>query len=64
MDEVGGAVVHLEGLPMNVSVDMSIAFLSKAKLGVSLLMFFQIFTSDCLLLNSYDLLKTYRKGET
>ncbi|KAJ0238828.1 4HBT domain-containing protein [Hirschfeldia incana] len=34
VDEVGGAVVHVEGLPMNVSVDMSIAFLSKAKLGM------------------------------
>ncbi|KAF8090798.1 hypothetical protein N665_0466s0002 [Sinapis alba] len=36
VDEVGGAVVHVEGLPMNVSVDMSIAFLSKAKLGEEL----------------------------
>ncbi|XP_024003885.1 acyl-coenzyme A thioesterase 13 isoform X2 [Eutrema salsugineum] len=36
VDEVGGAVVHEEGLPMNVSVDMSIAFLSKAKLGEEL----------------------------
>lgn len=27
--------MYAEGLPMNVSVDMSIAFLSKAKLGVS-----------------------------
>nr|ABW81107.1 AcylCoa-1 [Tarenaya spinosa] len=33
VDEVGGAVVHVEGLPMNVSVDMSISFLSSAKLG-------------------------------
>ncbi|CAN1846490.1 Acyl-coenzyme A thioesterase 13 [Linum perenne] len=32
VDEVGGAVVHIEGLPMNVSVDMSISFLSSAKL--------------------------------
>ncbi|GMY10952.1 acyl-coenzyme A thioesterase 13-like [Fagus crenata] len=32
VDEVGGAVVQVEGLPMNVSVDMSIAFLSSAKL--------------------------------
>ncbi|XP_059660836.1 uncharacterized protein LOC132307168 [Cornus florida] len=30
VDEVGGAVVHVEGLPMNVSVDMSISFLSTA----------------------------------
>ena len=35
VDEVGGAVVHVEGLPMNVSVDMSISFLSTAKLDVS-----------------------------
>ncbi|MCD7454560.1 hypothetical protein HAX54_025218 [Datura stramonium] len=31
VDEVGGAVVYVEGLPMNVSVDMSISFLSSAK---------------------------------
>ncbi|CAL0307759.1 unnamed protein product [Lupinus luteus] len=30
VDEVGGALVHVEGLPMNVSVDMSISFLSTA----------------------------------
>ncbi|VVB01854.1 unnamed protein product [Arabis nemorensis] len=36
VDEVGGAVVHVQGLPMNVSVDMSIAFLSVAKLGEEL----------------------------
>ncbi|CAK8537712.1 unnamed protein product [Lathyrus sativus] len=30
VDEVGGAVIHEEGLPMNVSVDMSISFLSTA----------------------------------
>ncbi|MED6170065.1 hypothetical protein PIB30_027245 [Stylosanthes scabra] len=30
VDEVGGAVVHIEGLPMNVSVDMSMSFLSTA----------------------------------
>uniref|UniRef100_A0A2P2JUQ5 Acyl-coenzyme A thioesterase 13 n=1 Tax=Rhizophora mucronata TaxID=61149 RepID=A0A2P2JUQ5_RHIMU len=33
VDEVGGAVVHVEGLPMNLSVDMSISFLSSAKLN-------------------------------
>ncbi|XP_015896888.3 uncharacterized protein LOC107430557 [Ziziphus jujuba] len=33
VDEVGGAVVHVEGLPMNVSVDMSISFLTTAKLN-------------------------------
>lgn len=35
VDEVGGAVVHVEGLPMNVSVDMSISFVSTAKVNVS-----------------------------
>ncbi|XP_004490572.1 uncharacterized protein [Cicer arietinum] len=30
VDEVGGAVIHEEGLPMNFSVDMSISFLSTA----------------------------------
>jgi len=35
VDEVGGAVIHEEGLPMNVSVDMSISFLSTARVGVS-----------------------------
>lgn len=34
VDEVGGAVVHVEGLPMQVSVDMSIAFVSTAKVHV------------------------------
>ncbi|KAF4374224.1 hypothetical protein G4B88_027450 [Cannabis sativa] len=33
VDEVGGAVAHTEGLPMNVSVDMSISFLSSAMVG-------------------------------
>lgn len=36
VDEVGGALVHQEGLPMNVSVDMSISFLSTAHVNVSL----------------------------
>ncbi|KAG7568497.1 Thioesterase domain [Arabidopsis thaliana x Arabidopsis arenosa] len=36
VDEVGGALVHVEGLPIFVSVDMSIAVLSKAKLGEEL----------------------------
>ncbi|KAB1225774.1 Acyl-coenzyme A thioesterase 13 [Morella rubra] len=31
VDEVGGAVVYVEGLPMNVSVDMSISFISTAQ---------------------------------
>ncbi|XP_028792076.1 acyl-coenzyme A thioesterase 13 [Neltuma alba] len=30
VDEVGGAVAHSEGHPMNVSVDMSISYLSTA----------------------------------
>ncbi|RDY04918.1 Acyl-coenzyme A thioesterase 13, partial [Mucuna pruriens] len=33
VDEVGGAVIHEEGLPMNVSVDMSISFLATARVG-------------------------------
>ncbi|KAF5194878.1 Thioesterase superfamily protein [Thalictrum thalictroides] len=33
IDEVGGAVVHVDGLPMNVSVDMSISYLSTAKVN-------------------------------
>ncbi|KAG5064079.1 hypothetical protein JHK85_005262 [Glycine max] len=33
VDEVGGAVIHEEGLPMNVSVDMSISFLSSVRVG-------------------------------
>ncbi|EOY33805.1 Thioesterase domain - like 9 [Theobroma cacao] len=33
VDEVGWAVVHIEGLPMEVSVDMSISFLGTAKLN-------------------------------
>lgn len=39
VDEVGGAVVHVEGLPMNVSVDMSISFISTARVHVSYLYF-------------------------
>ncbi len=37
IDQVGGAVVHVEGLPMNVSVDMSISFISTARVHVSYL---------------------------
>ncbi|KAJ7964122.1 acyl-coenzyme A thioesterase 13 [Quillaja saponaria] len=33
VDEVGGALVHVEGLPMNVSVDMCISYLSTAKVN-------------------------------
>ncbi|KAF8397339.1 hypothetical protein HHK36_016252 [Tetracentron sinense] len=33
VDEVGGALVHVEGLPMKVSVDMSISYLSTAKVN-------------------------------
>ncbi|XP_010414338.1 PREDICTED: acyl-coenzyme A thioesterase 13-like [Camelina sativa] len=36
VDEVGGALVQVVSLPLCVSVDMSIAFLSKAKLGEEL----------------------------
>ncbi|EOA28045.1 hypothetical protein CARUB_v10024222mg [Capsella rubella] len=36
VDEVGGALVQVVSLPLSVSVDMSIAFLSKAKLGEEL----------------------------
>lgn len=36
VDEVGGAVIFEEGLPTNVSVDMSISFLSTAHVNVSL----------------------------
>lgn len=35
VDEVGGAAVYVEGLPMKVSVDMSISFVSTAKVNVS-----------------------------
>lgn len=35
VDEVGNAPVHIQGLSVNVSVDMSISFLSTAKLDVS-----------------------------
>lgn len=43
VDEVGGAVIHEEGLPMNVSVDMSISFLSAAYLDVSRSYFTSLF---------------------
>ncbi|KAK9168221.1 hypothetical protein Syun_000361 [Stephania yunnanensis] len=33
VDEIGYAVVHVEGQPMSVSVDMSISFLSTAKVN-------------------------------
>lgn len=53
VDEVGGAVVHVEGLPMNVSVDMSISFLSTAHVGVSHKTHNNIL-SDRLLIGSQD----------
>ena len=34
VDEVGAVLVQVAGLPMNVSVDMSICFLSTAKVNV------------------------------
>ncbi|PIA54409.1 hypothetical protein AQUCO_00900749v1 [Aquilegia coerulea] len=33
IDEVGGAVVHVDGLPRSVSLDMSISYLSTAKVN-------------------------------
>ncbi|KAF6153476.1 hypothetical protein GIB67_027343 [Kingdonia uniflora] len=33
VDEVGGALVHVHGLPMKVSVDMSISYLATAKVN-------------------------------
>ncbi|KAJ4725646.1 acyl-coenzyme A thioesterase 13 [Melia azedarach] len=33
VDDVGASVVHVEGLPMKVSVDMSISFVSTAKVN-------------------------------
>ena len=35
VDIAGGCVVHVEGLPFNVSVDISISFLSTARPDVS-----------------------------
>ena len=35
VDEVGGALVFVENLPMNVLVDMSICYLSIANIDVS-----------------------------
>ncbi|MCI07873.1 acyl-coenzyme A thioesterase 13-like, partial [Trifolium medium] len=42
VDEVGGALIHEEGLPMNVSVDMSISFISTAHVNFDL-----GYTSNC-----------------
>jgi len=36
VSKVGGAVIHRNGLPMNVYVDMSISFLATAHVSVSL----------------------------
>ncbi|KAL2486372.1 putative anion transporter 4 [Abeliophyllum distichum] len=33
VDELGAAVIHVEGQPMDVSIDMSISYLSTAKMG-------------------------------
>ena len=35
VDEVGASVIHKEGLPMSVSVTMSISYVSTAKVNVS-----------------------------
>lgn len=40
VDEIGAAVIHEEGNPMDVSVDMSISYMSHANINVS---------PDCLL---------------
>lgn len=45
VDEMGGALVHVEGLPMTVSVDMSISYLSTAKLDVNLHLLFHVVNS-------------------
>ena len=38
VDMIGGAVLHEKDAPMKVSVDISISYLSKAKLNVSSLL--------------------------
>lgn len=35
VDVAGASLIYVTGLPMNVSVDMSISYVSKAKIGVS-----------------------------
>lgn len=35
VDEIGYSVLHVEGVPISVSVNMSISYLSNAKAGVS-----------------------------
>lgn len=35
VDEIGAAVIHEEGKPMDVSVDMSISYISHANINVS-----------------------------
>lgn len=35
IDEIGAAVIHRDGKPMDVSVDMSISYISDAKINVS-----------------------------
>lgn len=37
VDELGAAVIHVEGQPMDVSIDMSINYLATAKMGVRFL---------------------------
>lgn len=37
VDEIGAAVIHEEGKPMDVSVNMSISYVSDARINVSLL---------------------------
>ncbi|PON70606.1 Thioesterase domain containing protein, partial [Parasponia andersonii] len=63
VDVVGAAVVHREGLPMNVSVDMSISFLSTANVNDEL----EITSSTLGLTGGYSgtsvLLKSKATGE-
>jgi len=39
VDEIGASVIHKEGVAMSVSVNMSISYLSTAKVNVSDLLF-------------------------
>lgn len=54
IDEIGAAAVHDEGLPMNVSVDMSISYLATAIVDVSKAFFTKMLIVYDILLSSYD----------
>ena len=60
VDEVGGAVTHVEGLPMNVSVDMSISFLSTARVDVSLASFICAFCFNLRLCIVFEIGHAYK----